>query len=286
MTRILIADGAPAASQAELAPFGGPTNGAMFEEALRLHEPGITCVTVNVADGETLPAGTSISDFDGLVFTGSPLNIYDLSPPVTRQIDFARTVFATGVPAWGSCWGLQLAAVALGGGVRRNPKGRELGVARRIHLTAAGRAHPLYAGKPGTFDALCSHVDEVETLPPGAAVLAENGMSAVQAMAVESAGFTGVQYHPEHVFALTASIVEGRAADLVAEGLGRTEEELRALAADYRALGADPARRDLAWRYGLDAAVLDPTLRSAEIGNWLRRTVVPQRARRAETSRG
>ena len=148
MTRILIADGAPAAWQADLAACGGRTNAAMFEGALRLHEPGVVSTAVNVADGEALPAGTAIGDFDAVIFTGSPLNIYRLSPPVTRQIDFARTVFAAGVPVWGSCWGLQLAAVALGGVVRRNPRGRELGIARRIRLTEAGRAHPPSAGSP------------------------------------------------------------------------------------------------------------------------------------------
>lgn len=283
MTRILIADGAPAAGQAELATFGAPSNSRIFEAALHLHAPDAACLTINVADGETLPAGESLGGFDGVIFTGSPLNVYDRVPGVTRQIDFARTVFAARVPVWGSCWGLQLATAALGGTVRKNPRGRELGIARRIVLTEAGRAHPLYADKPDGFDALCSHIDEVETLPPGAVVLARNGISAVQAMSVEGpeGDFLGVQYHPEHVFAVTAAIVEGRADRLVAEGLGRTTADLAALAADYRALDADPARRDLAWRYGLDAEVLDPLRRTTEIGNWLRSRVLGRRAERA-----
>jgi hypothetical protein len=36
-----------------------------------------------------------------------------------RQIDFDRAAFAAGAPVWGSCWGLQLTVVALGGSVRR-----------------------------------------------------------------------------------------------------------------------------------------------------------------------
>ena len=47
---------------------------------------------------------------------------YDPTPCVSRQIDFARAAFAIGVPIWGSCWGLQLAVVGLGGSVRRNPR--------------------------------------------------------------------------------------------------------------------------------------------------------------------
>ncbi len=269
--RILIADGAPAEAQADLARFGAPSNQAMFEAALARHAPDAVATTINIADGEALPAGTALGDFDGVILTGSPLNVYDRVPAVTRQIDFARAVFAAGRPVWGSCWGLQLATAALGGTVRLNPRGRELGLARRIALTEAGRAHPLYEGRPDSFDALCSHVDEVEVPPAGAVVLASNGMSAVQALSVETeaADFLGVQYHPEHTFGLTAAIVEGRASSLVREGLGRSEADLAALAADYRALDRDPARRDLAWRYGCDPEVLDPARRSTEIANWL-----------------
>lgn len=90
MTRILIFDGAPKAGQDELARFGCPTNRRMFETALRRHDPDVACTTVNVADGESLPAGTSPQDFDGVVITGSPLNVYEPVPAVTRQIELAR----------------------------------------------------------------------------------------------------------------------------------------------------------------------------------------------------
>src|SRR5262249_11583092 len=155
MLHILIADGTPAAMQAEREAFGIPASASLFETALRSQQPRIHCSSINVADGQNLPAGASLGDFDGLMFSGSPLHIYDRTPEVTRQIDFARAAFMAGVPAWASCWGLQLATVALGGTVLRNPRGRELGVARAITVTAAGRSHPLLATRPFVFDALC-----------------------------------------------------------------------------------------------------------------------------------
>jgi GMP synthase (glutamine-hydrolysing) len=148
MLRILIADGTPAAMQMERERFGIPSNAALFEAALRSQQPDIQCSSINVADGEELPGGVSLGDFDGLMFSGSPLHINDRVPEVTRQIDFARAAFTTGAPIWGSCWGVQLATVTLGGSVRRNPRGRELGVARAITTSAAGRSHPLLATRP------------------------------------------------------------------------------------------------------------------------------------------
>ena len=37
-----------------------------------------------------LPLGASLDDFDGIAWTGSLLNIYDMTPAITRQIDLAK----------------------------------------------------------------------------------------------------------------------------------------------------------------------------------------------------
>ncbi len=280
MPNVLIAEGTPAAWQAERADFGIPSNLSLFAAALHLHHPGVRCAALNIADGKAFPRGTTLADFDGVMFPGSPLHIYDQTPSVMRQIDFARAAFAAGVPVWGSCWGLQLATVALGGSVRRNPRGRELPIARAITVTDAGRGHPLLASRPAVFDALCSHLDEIETLPPNSQVLAASEFSAIQAIAVQTAGrgsFHGTQYHPEHTLAVSAALIEIRAVELVEEGFGTNPSEIVAIAADYRALDAEPARRDLIWRYGVASEIMDPIRRTIEIGNWLRTVVVPRR---------
>jgi GMP synthase (glutamine-hydrolysing) len=280
MPNILIAEGTPAVWQAERAGFGIPSNFSLFAAAAQLHHPGIRCTLLNIADGEALPFGTALSDFDGVMIPGSPLHIYDPTPCVTRQIDFAQAAFSAGVPVWGSCWGLQLAIVALGGSVRRNPRGRELPIARAITVTEAGRAHPLLASRPAVFDALCSHIDEIETLPPNSEVLAANELSAIQAIATETpwrGSFVGKQYHPEHTLAVSAALIEMRANELVEEGFATERSEIVTVAADYRALDAEPTRRDLIWRYGIASEIMDPVRRTTEIGNWLRTVVEPRR---------
>jgi len=283
MARILIFDGAPAQSQRVIASHGGPSNSEMFERALSLHETTLDFFTLNVADGERFPEGVTLKDFDGIVITGSPLSVYKARPEVRRQIELARDAFETGVPMYGSCWGLQLMTATLGGVVRLNPEGRELGVARNITPTDAGSDHFLFSGKPKAFDALCSHQDDVATLPPDAVGLASNGVSDVQAVEIRrgASHFVGVQYHPEHTLATTAAIIEARQERLVAEGFVQSAESLRSLIANLRTLESDAGRRDIAWLLGIDRQVLDPRQRTAELGNWLRARVLPRRAERA-----
>jgi GMP synthase (glutamine-hydrolysing) len=280
MLNILIAEGTPAVWQARLAGLSFPSNFSLLAAAVELHCPGSRCTPLNIADGEALPLGMALSDFDGVMVPGSPLHVYDPTPSVTRQIEFIRAACGARVPVWGSCWGLQVAAVALGGSVRRNPRGRELPIARAITVTEAGRAHPLLASRPAVFDALCSHIDEIETLPPNSQVLAANEVSAVQAIATETpwrGSFHGTQYHPEHTLAVSAGLMEIRAPELAEEGFGTEPAEIVAVAADYLALNAEPTRRDLIWRYGIASEILDPVRRTTEIGNWLRTVVAPRR---------
>jgi GMP synthase (glutamine-hydrolysing) len=173
---------------------------------------------------------------------------------------------------------------ALGGSVRLNPKGREFGVARTIVLSDAGRSHALYAGKRHTFDALCSHQDEVATLPAGSTVLASNSVSEIQAAEIAQGhkSFWGVQYHPEMDFGIIAMLLEKRATRYIQEGFAADERRVTEIVADLRALETEgAARKDLVWRYGLTPEVLDAPLRRAEFGNWLTAKVRPFAAKRA-----
>jgi GMP synthase (glutamine-hydrolysing) len=281
MPRLLIVNCTHDALLQKLVALGSRPYDAQFVGSISRHLPAgqsLETFTLHIGDGEGLPQGVQLGDFDGVWLSGSPLNAYRLEQPTVReQLDLARAVWQAEVPAFGSCWGLQLMTAALGGTVHLNPNGREIGVARRIVPTEAGRRHPLFDGKPGPFDALCSHEDEVDTLPSGAELLASNAVSRVQAMAIRDGGksFWGVQYHPEFDFGAVAAIIALRAQRHLDEGLARSEAEVEAIVSDFRSLTQDVARKDIAWRYGLHADVLDPDVRTAEFGNWLRAEVLP-----------
>lgn len=284
MPRILIFNGAPIEGQRLMASIPhAADNETQFTDALSMFEADLDVFRLDVADGETLPQGHAISDFDGVVITGSPLNVYKDEPAVRWQIELARQIYEAGIPSFGSCWGLQLMCAAVGGSVHLNPRGREVGVARNIRLTDAAREHALYRDKASAFDAICSHEDEVARLPAGAKLLASNDVSEVQAAEISDGvrSFWGVQYHPEFTFGTIAALLEKRAGRHVEEGLARSTAEIDAVAADFRALHLDPSRRDIAWRHGLTAQVLDPMLRRIEFRNWLQTCVHPRVALRA-----
>ena len=279
---ILIVDGAPSASQDLLVASGGrrhgPNYGAALASQARDSVGDVRTYVLGAADGESLPQGMALSDFDGIAWTGSPLNAYHDTPEVTRQIEFARTAFASGVPCFGSCWGLQVMMVALGGTVRLNPRGAEMGVARSILLTDAGRAHPMYAGKPAVFDALCVHQDEVDRLPDGAIRLAGNGVSDVQAVSLHEGdrSFWGVQYHPEYDLLQIAAMFRRSARRLVDRGLLADMPTAERFADELRALHDDPSRKDIAWRYGISADIIEPDRHRVEFANWLKTEVAPR----------
>ncbi len=260
----------------------GETPGNSYASVVRQIEPSAICDVAMPADeGANLPDPTGLQSYDGIFLTGSSLHIYQIAPPVTRQIELMRAIYKSGTPCFGSCWGLQMGAVAAGGSVLANPAGREIGFARRIVPTVAGVRHPLLEGRPSCFDAPAIHLDAV-VLPPGdvrgdVTVLASNAMTPVQAAEIRHDGgvFWGVQYHPEFSLTETASILRRLAEPLMREGFRRSHEDVERYCKELAMLDQDPARSDLAWAHGLDEQVLDPMLRLTEIRNFLRYRVKP-----------
>jgi len=229
-----------------------------------------------VDPGASLPRGADIASYDAFIWTGSNLTIYEDDPRVTRQIEFARQVFEVGRPSFGSCWGVQMAAVAAGGEVRKNPNGRELGFGRKIRLTAEGQAHPMYAGKPEVFDGFIMHLDEVSRVPSGARLLATNEHTPVQALEVRHKNgiFWATQYHPEYDLYEMARLFVARGESLIKEGFFADRPALEAKVARMETLGRHPDRKDLRWDLAVGDDVLVDRIRQCELRNWLEKLVM------------
>ena len=230
-------------------------------------------------EGATFPDDQQLARYDGIAWTGCSLCLNDTHmPEVTQQIDLTRRAFEARIPGFGSCWAAQIAVVAAGGQVQANPNGREMGIARKIELTPEGRAHPMYEGKTNVFNAFTSHDDEITHLPPGAVVLSRNAWTKVQSVAVTYKGgtFWGLQYHPEYDLHELARLVFCRIPKLIRYDFFLDEAAAMNYVDDLEALHENPERKDIAWKLGIDADVMNEDVRHCEVRNWVNRLVLPQ----------
>lgn len=276
--RFLVVDGYAREGRDDLRAGGATTAGQLYHQMLRKCAPGAAVEIVYPADPDAaLPTGTAIDQYDGIAWTGSSLTIFKDDPRVAPQIEFAKAAYAARVPSFGSCWAAQIAVVAAGGRCAANPKGREMGLARKIALTPEGRAHPLYIGKKSVFDGFISHDDEVTHLPPNGVLLASNRYTHVQAVAVTHQGgtFWGLQYHPEYDLHELARLCYCRQEKLTNLGFFRDLDAAQAFVDQLEALHQDPSRKDIAWLLGLDEDVMNEDIRLAEVRNWIEQLVIP-----------
>ena len=275
--RILVIDGYPKDDRDNLAGCGMDTAGDLYVAMLSGICPRASFEIVFPSDpGTALPDGTGLGDFDGLAWTGCSLTIHDDSDKrVRRHIELAREAYRVGVPQFGTCWGIQIAAVAAGGAVAANPRGREMGIARKITLSPTGRGHPFYENKPITFDGYVSHFDEVTHLPPGAEVLAGNAFTRVQALSIHHGNgmFWGLQYHPEYDLYQMARLIYCRRAALTKEGFYTDEANALSMVENFERLHQNPDDKALAWQLGVEHDLLIDTVRQTEPRNWLERLV-------------
>jgi GMP synthase (glutamine-hydrolysing) len=281
--RLLVVEGnSRAAREAHAAGFGKTPSQSYAETLVSLAPDAVCDICLPADEGANLPTGRGLEEYDGVAVTGSALNIYDGGGAVERQLELARAIFASRTAFFGSCWGLQLAAAASGGTVVKNPRGREIGIARNIAPTEAGATHPLLTGRPAAYDAPCTHLDVVALPPHETTILAANSFAPIQAAEIRHAGgvFWGVQYHPEFTLTELASILARRTAPLAREGLFADEAQGAAYCAELRTLDHDRGRGDIAWRLGIQPELLDDELRLTELRNWIASRVRPEKSGR------
>ncbi len=283
MPHFLVAESETADQRDARRRHAGKSSGETYAATLQQLRPDarITIVAPADDDADQLDAA-ALRAFDAVFVTGSPLHVYDDTPPVRRQLAFMRAVFASGTPSFGSCAGLQLAVAAAGGRVRKMPERIEAGVARRITATADGRTHPLLAGRAPSWDAPAIHGDEVEQLPDDATLLASNAVTSIQAAEIRHDGgiFWGVQYHPELAPREIAIALRRQADDLIEAGLAETQDDVERRAAELDALHDSPDRRSLLWALGVDREFAHEASRRLELTNFLDH-FTPSRARDA-----
>ncbi|GGJ92181.1 glutamine-hydrolyzing GMP synthase [Pseudomonas matsuisoli] len=131
----------------------------------------------------------------GIILAGGPESVHAADSPRAPQ-----AVFDLGVPLFGICYGMQTMAEQLGGKVQGSQI-REFGYAK---VDVVGKSRLLdgiedHVDEDGVLglDVWMSHGDKVSQLPEGFHVLASTPSCALAAMADDTRGWYGVQFHPE-----------------------------------------------------------------------------------------
>lgn len=143
-----------------------------------------------------------LDDFAGIIIGGGPFNSSDpedTKSPTQRRVEAElRTLLDEVVdrdfPFLGACYGVGTLGVHQGGVVDRT-YGEPIGSVP-VTLTDAGRADPVLAGMPETFEAFVGHKEACRTLPPSAVLLASSPQCPVQMFRVRSHLYA-TQFHPE-----------------------------------------------------------------------------------------
>ncbi len=154
--------------------------------ARRVREAGVQSHVLPIDTNAAQLAGIS-----GVIISGGPRSVTEAGSP---RID--PSVLSMGVPVLGICYGHQLLAATMPGGIVKPSYSREYGLARLKLLAGAGGSE-LFAGIPESSRVWVSHGDSVEKLPDCFEVLGTTDDCAVAAMWHEGKKIYGVQFHPE-----------------------------------------------------------------------------------------
>jgi GMP synthase (glutamine-hydrolysing) len=123
----------------------------------------------------------------GIILSGGPASVYDEGAP-----SLPAWVLREDVPVLGICYGMQLIASALDGGVEPATR-REYGPAK-IEVT---QSYPLFRDLPASLDVWMSHGDHVTRLPTGYVGIARSSNAPIAGMT--DGRRYGIQFHPEVV---------------------------------------------------------------------------------------
>ena len=163
--------------------FGGQYNQLIARRVRDLH----VYAEIEQYDAIT-PEQIKARGYKGIIFTGGPNSVYDMSSP-----HYDPQVLKLGVPVLGICYGCQLTAWMAGGSVI-TAETSEYG---KIDMTVTKRDSLLFKDVPEQSVVWMSHTDRVDRLPAGFEVSARTEKCPVAAMENAAERLYAIQPHPE-----------------------------------------------------------------------------------------
>ena len=253
---ILVVEGNLREENQSFSKVGIKTHTESLKESLNYYVDNLNLDVVNPSSDENFDSIIEkLSSYDGLIWGGSSLNIYNNTPEIKKQIEFMKECQKKVKNILAICWGMQVAVTAAGGVVKKAASS-QIGIANQIKISAEGLKHPIYKNKKDNFNSPAFNFDEVVTLPKNGICLASNKKNKIQSIyfTVGDTKIWGLQYHPEITYEKMISLIEFRKKRLIDKRkVFKNEDEIK----NHIAFIKD------------EIAVSNKSQRMVELKNWL-----------------
>ena len=227
--RILIVEGNTRKENSEFTNAGINTHTESLIESINFYNKELNIDIANPSSDINLKESIdNLEKYDGLIWGGSSLNIYDNTEEIIRQIEFMKECQKKIKKILAICWGLQVAVTVAGGEVKKSIKGAHRGIAHEININEKGLNHPIYLNKQKKFNSPAFNFDEVVKIPKGAVLLSSNNLNNVMALNFKTtvSDIWGIQYHPEITYEKMLSLIHFRKERLLNKGAFKNEDEI------------------------------------------------------------
>ena len=256
MKKILIVEGNLKEENQSFTEGGIKTHTESLKDSISYFTNNLEIDVVNPSSDKNISeVAKGLEKFDGMIWGGSSLNIYNDTLEIRRQIEFMRSCQNKIKKILAICWGLQVAATVAGGQVKRCMTGSHRGIAHDIEINSNGLQHPIYKNKNETFNTPAFNFDEVVKLPENSILLASNPINKVMGVNFKSgvSDIWGIQYHPEITYDKMINLIHFRKDRLLNNKAFVDEQEIN----NHVAMIAEENKKS------------NKDLRMRELENWL-----------------
>jgi GMP synthase (glutamine-hydrolysing) len=161
---------------------------------------GLNRNSIDILNVFDTPAFTpAIVDRYAAVFVGGASEASVLEPEkysfLESAIKLLQYCIDRDIPVFASCFGFQLAVIALDGRIIRDQQDFEMGTLP-ISITASAEIDPVFAGIPNGFRAVSVHKERATELPANCELLAYTD-ACPHAFRITNKPFWAFQFHPE-----------------------------------------------------------------------------------------
>ena len=145
MKKILIVEGNLREENQSFTDGGIKTHTESLKDSISYYTNDLEIDVVNPSSDSNISlVAKDLEKYDGLIWGGSSLNIYNDCIEIRRQISFMKECFQNIKKILAICWGMQVAVTAAGGTVKKSTNGAHIGIANDIEINENGLNHPLY----------------------------------------------------------------------------------------------------------------------------------------------